>query len=286
MSSTVSTAGASRVYVPPTARWRLTPRSGLAVLGAEVRKGLTTQLAHPIAHLVMVAFTATVYLGLQYVMGQGQIQRDLVPQTLIGISGYWLLQFASMVMVADLVSEKRGGTFAAAQMAPAPMWLVMGGRLITASIMGVVVAVVATLVPMLVMGVTIPLRWAALVPYALVLVNVLAFTFMLAAFALSSPMIGVLQTMLTSMVILMNGAVLPLSFFPDWLAVVARLLPTTIGVEATTKVLFQDKSLSDIWSDGTLPWLIAYTAALALLGWWIFVRNHRKALAEGRLGQY
>jgi ABC-2 type transport system permease protein len=139
---------------------------------------------------------------------------------------------------------------------------------------------------MLVTGTTIPLKWAALVPYSMVLVNVLAFTFMLAAFALSSPMVGVLQSLLTSMVILLNGAVMPLSLFPTWLAVVARLLPTTMGVEATAKVLFKDESLGDIWSDGTLPWLIAYTVALALLGWYVFVRNHRKALRDGRLGRY
>jgi ABC-2 type transport system permease protein len=268
------------------ARWRLTPRSGISVLRAEVGKGLTIQLAHPIAHIVTLFFTATVYLGMQYVIGQGTIQRDLLPQTLVGVSGYLLLQFASMVMVADLVEEKRGGTFAQTRLTPAPLWLIMIGRLITASVMGVVVAVVATLVPMLVTGTTIPLKWAALVPYTLVIVNVLAFTFLLAAFALSSPVVGVLQSLLTSMVILLNGAVMPLSLFPAWLAVVARLLPTTMGVEATAKVLFKDASLGDLWSDGTLPWLIAYTIALALLGWYVFVRNHRRALRDGRFGQY
>jgi ABC-2 type transport system permease protein len=284
MTSAVTAPGALGTQVK--SGWRLTPRTGVSVLRAEVGKGLTTQLAHPIAHIVTLVFTATVYLGLQYVIGQGTIQHDLLPQTLVGISGYWLLQFASMVMVADLVEEKRGGTFAQTQLTPAPLWLIMTGRLITASVMGVVVAVVATLVPMLVTGTTIPLKWAALVPYSMVLINVLAFTFMLAAFALSSPMIGMLQSLLTSMVILLGGAVMPLSLFPTWLAVVARLLPTTMGVEATAKVLFKDESLGDIWSDGTLPWLIAYTVALALLGWYVFVRNHRKALRDGRLGQY
>ena len=278
------TTTAPRAYL--RTRWRLTPRTGISVLRAEVGKGLTIQLAHPIAHVVTLIFTTTVYLGMQYVIGQGTIRHDLLPPTLVGVSGYLLLQFASVVMVADLVEEKRGGTFAQTQLTPAPPWLIMIGRLITASVMGVVVAVVATLVPMLVTGTTIPLRWAALVPYTLVIVNVLAFTFVLAAFALSSPMIGVLQSLLTSMVILLNGAVMPLSLFPAWLAVVARLLPTTMGVEATSKVLFKDESLGGIWSDGTLPWLIAYTAALALLGWYVFVRNHRRALRDGRLGQY
>jgi ABC-2 type transport system permease protein len=278
----------STVPAPPAyvARRWLTPRTGISVLRAEVVKGLTAQLAHPVAHLVTLVFTATVYLGLQYVIGQGTIQHDLLPRTLVGISGYWMLQFASMVMVADLVEEKRGGTFAQTHLTPAPLWLIMLGRLVTASVMGVAVAVVATLVPMLVTGTTIPLRWTALVPYALVVLNVLAFTFLLAAFALSSPMIGVLQSLLTSMVMLLGGAVMPLSLFPAWLAVVARLLPTALGVEATAKVLFQDASLGDIWSDGTLPWLIAYTVALALLGWYVFVRNHRRALRDGRLGQY
>lgn len=276
------------VPAPPAyvARRWLTPRTGISVLRAEVGKGLTMQLAHPIAHVMTLVFTATVYLGLQYVIGQGTIQRDLLPPALLGISGYWLLQFASMVMVADLVEEKRGGTFAQTRLTPAPLWLIMIGRLVTASVMGVVVAVVATLAPMLVTGTTIPLKWTALVPYTLVVLNVLAFTFMLAAFALSSPMVGVLQSLVTSMVILLNGAVMPLSLFPDWLAVIARLLPTTLGVEATAKVLFEDESLGDIWSDGTLPWLIAYTVALALLGWYVFVRNHRRALRDGRLGQY
>jgi ABC-2 type transport system permease protein len=51
-------------------------------------------------------------------------------------------------------------------------------------------------------------------------------------------------------------------------------------------VLFQDKSLADIWSDGTLPWLLVYTAALILAGCALFVRNHRRALRDGKLGQY
>lgn len=248
----------------------------LNALGAEVGKGLRVQLAHPIGHVVTLLISTTMFLGLQFVMGQGELRRDLLPQTLVGIACYWFLQYAGMVMVADLIEERRSGTYDQTRMSPAPAWLPMVGRLLTASVFGLGVAAVAALVPMLVAGIVVPLTWAAVVPLALVVANVLAFTFLLAAVALVSPMIGALQSLFTSLVLLLNGSFLPLALYPDWLAAVARFLATTLGVEASTKVLFEGASLAEIWADGTLPWLIVYTLALTAASAAIFARNHRK----------
>ncbi|WP_440102716.1 ABC transporter permease [Streptosporangium sp. H16] len=252
----------------------------LDVLGAEIGKGLRVQLAHPIGHVITLLISTMMYLGLQFVLGQGQLRQDLLPQTLVAIGGYWFLQYAALVMVADLIEEKRAGTFAQAQMSTAPPWLPMLGRLVTASVFGLAVAAVATLVPMLVAGVTIPARWAALLPAVLLGVNVLAFTFLLAALALVSPMIGALQSLFTSLVLLLNGSFLPLVFYPDWLAVLARVLPTTLGIEAITQTLFGGRSLSEVWSGGTLPWLLLHTFALVAVSGLLFVRNHRRTLRE------
>ncbi|MBC6462191.1 ABC transporter permease [Actinomadura sp. HBU206391] len=250
----------------------------LDVLGAEIGKGLRVQLSHPVGHIITLLMSTTMYLGLQFVLGQGQLRDDLLPQTLVAIGGYWFLQYAALVMVADLIEEKRAGTFAQTQMTPAPPWLPMLGRLITASVFGLTVAAVAALVPMLVAGITIPLRWAALLPALLLGVNVLAFTFLLAALALASPMIGALQALFTALVLLLNGSFLPLAFYPDWLAVLARLLPTTLGVEAITRTLFEGRTLGEIWTGGTLPLLIIHTLALTVVSGVLFVRNHRRAL--------
>ncbi|MFI0350398.1 ABC transporter permease [Actinomadura sp. 9N407] len=252
----------------------------LDVLGAEIGKGLRVQLAHPIGHIITLLISTVMYLGLQFVLGQGELRQDLLPQTLIAIGAYWFLQYAALVMVADLIEEKRTGTFAQAQMSPAPPWLPMLGRLVTASLFGLVVAAVAALVPMLVAGITVPLRWAAVLPALLLGINVLAFTFLLAAFALVSPMIGALQSLFAALVLLLNGSFLPLALYPEWLAVPARFLPTTLGIEAITQTLFEGRSLGDIWTSGTLPWLIVHTLALTAAGGLLFVRNHRRALRE------
>jgi len=260
--------------------------SPLAIVGAEVGKGLRVQLAHPLGHVITLVISMVMYLGLQFVMGQGELRQDLLPQTLVAIGGYWFLQYAGLVMVSDLIEEKRTGTFAQAQMSPVRPWLPMLGRLITASLFGLIVAAVASLVPALVAGIEVPLRWAAAVPYALLAANVLAFTFLLAALALASPMIGALQSLATSLVLLLNGSFMPPALYPDWLAFVARLLPTTLSIEATTDVLFRGRSLADITTDGTLLWSVAYTLALIAAAAALFVRNHRRAVRDGRLGQY
>ncbi|RVX41210.1 ABC-2 type transport system permease protein [Nonomuraea polychroma] len=248
------------------------------VLRAEIGKGLRVQLAHPAGHVITLLISTMMYLGLQFVLGQGELRQDLLPQTLVAIGGYWFLQYAGLVMVADLIEEKRAGTFTQSQMSPAPPWLLMLGRLITASVFGLAVAAVAALVPMLLAQIAIPLRWAALLPAALLVVNALAFTFLLAALALVSPMIGALQSLFTSLVLLLNGSFLPLNLYPDWLAAAARLLPTTLGIEALTQTLFEGRTLAEVWTGGALPWLLAHTLVLTAVAGLLFVRNHRRAL--------
>ncbi len=252
----------------------------LDVMRAEVGKGLRVQLAHPVGHVITLLISTMMYLGLQCVLGQGELHQDLLPQTLVAIGGYWFLQYAALVMVADLIEEKRAGTFAQAQMTTAPPWLPMLGRLITASVFGLAVAAVAALVPMLVAGITIPLRWAALLPALLLGVNVLAFTFLLASLALVSPMIGALQSLFTSLVLLLNGSFLPKALYPDWLAPIPRVMPTTLSIDAITQTLFEGRTVAEIWTGGTLPWLIVHTLALTVAGGLLFVRNHRRALQE------
>lgn len=261
-------------------------RNGAAVLAAEVRKGLANQLAHPLGHIVTLAVSVMMYLGLQYIMGQGALRDDLLPATLIAIGAYWFLQYSGQIMVADLIEEKRSGTFAAALMSPAPHWVAMIGRLATAAVFALPVAMLASLVPALVAGIDIPWRWNALVPYLLLAANILAFTFLMAAIAIRSPMIGALHSLLTSLVLMLNGAFMPLSLYPEWMAAAARLLPTTLAIESISQTLFDGASLAAVWGDGTLPLLIAHTAVLAALGACLFRRNLRLAIAEGRVGQY
>ncbi len=264
--------------------WRATPAVVLAVIGNEIRKGLLILRAHPASLALGITASVFLYLGMQFIIGQGQLPRDLLPLTLIGFSAFMFLWIASLAMVADLLEEMRTGTLAQTHLSPVSPALLLLGRLGTASVQGILVAAVSAAVPMIVADIPIPARWEALLPFALTLVNGLAFTLLFAGVALTNPFIGEIHHLVTGLIGVLNGAYLPVALFPDWLEPVARLLPTTLGIEATLKVLFEHRSLGDLWADGSLPWLLIYTLALTLAGWWVYRRNQRQLMRNGTLG--
>lgn len=264
--------------------WRVTPTVILNVLGSEVHKGLLILRAHPASIVLGVVTSIFFYLGIQYVIGEGRLPRDLLPATLVGFSAYIFLWIASLAMVADLVEEMHTGTLAQTHLSPVSPSLLLLGRLGTASVQGILVTALAAAVPLVVADIPIPARWEALLPFGLTLMNGLAFTLLFAGIALTNPFIGETHHLVTGLIGMLNGAYLPVVLFPEWLASVARLLPTTLGIEATLKVLFEQRSLADLWADGSLPWLLAYTLALTVAGWWVYRRNQRQAMREGTLG--
>ncbi len=264
--------------------WRATPAVVLTVIGNEIRKGLLILWAHPASIVLAVATAMLIYLGVQFIIGQGQLPGDLLPPTLVAFTAYMFLWTASLAMVADLVEEMRTGTLGQTHLSPVSPSLLILGRLATASVQGVLVAASAAAVPLVVADIPIPTRWEAMLPFTLTLVNGLAFTLLFAGIALAEPFIGEVHHLVTGLIGMLNGSYLPVVLFPDWLEPIVRLLPTTLGIEATLKVLFQQHSLGDLWADGSLPWLIAYTLALTAAGWLVFVRNQRTAMRDGRLG--
>src|SRR6266851_4183795 len=94
-----------------------------------------------------------------------------------------------------------------------------------------------------------------------------------------------------------GGRVVPALFAPTLLAfgfytllyivtlkLLADLMPTTLGVQVTRKLLLQGGSLASAWSDQTLVWLLLHSFALLILGAVAYELTIRRALREGRLG--
>lgn len=264
--------------------WHATPAVILTVIANEIRKGLLTLRARPASIALDVILSLVFYLGVQFIIGEGRLQRDLLPPTLVAFSAYMFLSIASLTMVDDLVEEMRTGTLAQTHLSPVAPSLLLLGRLGTASVQGIFVTAFATAVPLVVADISIPVRWEALLPFTLTLMHGLAFTVLFAGIALMDPFIGEVHHLIVSLIVMLNGSFLPTVLFPDSLEVIARLLPTTLGIEATLKVLFEQQSLGYLWADGSLPWLLIYTLALTVVGWWVYKHNRWQAMRDGTLG--
>src|SRR6266581_3398627 len=186
--------------------------------------------------------------------------------------GLWLLWGHRTVVLLEIL------TFVA--FSPSALLV---GRLLAVFLEGVLIAVVIGVGMSSLLGISIPLRLAGLLPAALTLIDIAGFALLLGGLALALPQIGAIAHLFSGLIFLLNGAFFPLEWFPTWVQTLARFFPTTLGVEAMRKVVLQGQSLSSVWADGTLPWLIIHTAGLAVLGWLVFLLNDRRAMRHGTL---
>jgi ABC-2 type transport system permease protein len=119
-----------------------------------------------------------------------------------------------------------------------PYWT---SKLLIPMILGIVPAVLSSLVIFWISGiedVTALLRVLTLIPIAALVGALIGITAAITSFAFSDPYM--VSNVLNSVIMITAGVVLPLQFYPTWLAWIARFLPFTALVEAV-------RSTGPIW---------------------------------------
>jgi ABC-type polysaccharide/polyol phosphate export permease len=253
-----------------------------AVLG-ETQKSLWLLWRHRSVVLLEIVTLVAFYPFLQFIIGNGTINRALVPPTLLAFLAYPILFIAMLKLVRDLLEEVNGGTFEQMHLSPFSPTFLLVGRLGALLLEGVLIAVVVGVGMTWMLGVSIPLRVAGVLPAALTVIDIAGFALLIGGLALVLPQIGAIAHLFSGLIILLNGTFIPLEWYPGWVQTLARFLPTTLGIEAMHKVLLEGQSLSSVWADGTLPWLLIHTLGLSALGWLVFLLNDRRVMRQGML---
>jgi len=249
----------------------------------ETQKGLWLLWGHRSVVLLEIITMVAFYPFLQFIIGNGTIERALVLPTLLAFLAFPLLYIATLKLVGDLLEEVNSGTFEQTHLSPFSPAFLLVGRLLASVLEGVVIAVVIGVVMTWMLGVSIPLRVAGVLPAALTVIDIVGFALLIGGLTLSLPQIGTIAHLFNGLIFLLNGTFIPLEWYPGWVQTLARFLPTTLGILVTRKVVLEGQSLLAVWADGTLPWLIIYTALLAVLGWLVFLLNDRRAMQRGAL---
>lgn len=250
----------------------------------ETSKGLLVLWANRGTLVPELAVLAVFYLFIQFFIGGGRLVQALYATSLLGFCFYALTYVVTLKMVAGTLEEMNSGTLEQAHLSPLPSWALALGRLSAATVEAMtVVAVVGVL---LVAALRIEFHYSvdALVPVTLTLIDVAGFGLILGALAIRVTSIGAVLHVLQGVVLVLNGAFVPVSVYPSWLQLAARLLPTTLGVEVSRRILLLGGSLSSTWSDGSLLWLSAHALAMLGVGVVAYQLSIRQALRDGRLG--
>ena len=129
--------------------------------------------------------------------------------------------------------------------------------------------------------VNLPLRAPALLPAALTVLDIVGWALLIGGLSLRVPQIGALAHVSTGLIFALSGLLIPVNLYPGWVQVIARVLPTTLGIEALRKTMLAGQSLGAIWTAGTLPLLAVHAVGLAVLGWIIFLVNDRHIKQHG-----
>src|SRR5215471_1875901 len=180
----------------------------------ETQKGLWLLWGHRTIVFLEIISMVAFYPFLQFVIGNGTINRALVPPTLLAFLTVPILYIAILKLVGDLLEEVNSGTFEQMHLSPFSPPSLLVGRLVASVIEGVLIAVVVGVVMTWWLRVSIPLRVAGLLPAALTVIDIVGFALLIGGLALILPQIGAITHLFSGLILLLNGTFIPLELYP------------------------------------------------------------------------
>jgi len=233
--------------------------------------------------LLMLGF---IFVGIGFFMGNGELEPDRLAVALVGYLTWFYAIIVLNGMANGLAEEAQSGTLEQLYMSPTPAAMLLVGRVASTLITSTVMVAIVGLGLMALLRITMPLGWQWLPVFGLTLLGLLGMGYAAAGATIVFKRTGSLTNMLTNMMLFLNGSLLPVDRLPEWLEVIAKGLPTTLGIIAMRRVIFDGESLANLWSDGTLLLLAAHSGLFVALGWVGFRYAQGVAKRKGLLGQY
>ncbi|MCI0440149.1 MAG: ABC transporter permease [Chloroflexi bacterium] len=260
----------------------------LAVMAtlSETRKGLLLQWSYKFNTLMMLGRLSLFFVLISLIIGGGALERERLSETLLGFIIWFYAAIAISNMSYSLTEESQAGTLEQMYMTPAPTGIVILGRafasLATASSMIVLVVVGLTLA----LGIRIPIRWEGLPVFALTMMALFGLGFIIAGVTLLFKQVNQFGNLVENLLMYLSGALLPVHNLPELLETFSKILPTTHGIIALREVLLDGRSLGDVWSTGSLGWLLVTSGGYLIIGFALFKLFERQAKNRAMLGQY
>src|SRR5258706_2292702 len=150
--------------LPPTGEARLGIRAIATALGNEIAKGLIDLWRGKIASLLELILFGLFFLAITFALGRGAFHPEQVAPLLLVFIGYIFFHMQTNRLFWGLLGEMQSGTLEQMYISPLPSWLLTIGLQVASVVEAAISAIVLALLINLVVSVTIPLQWAALLP--------------------------------------------------------------------------------------------------------------------------
>jgi ABC-type polysaccharide/polyol phosphate export permease len=252
----------------------------------EIEKGLIDLWRGKIASFLELILFGLFFLAITFALGRGAFHQEQGASLLIGFVGYIFFHMQTNRLFWGLLGEMQSGTLEQMYLSPLPSWLLTIGLEVASVVEATLSALLLYLFVNLVVRVSIPWQWAAVLPLVMLVVGSVGYSLILGGLTLRFKRLEILKELFQIVVLIFGGVLVPLERMPGWMATIARFLPLTPGVEVLRKTLLEGVSLQTLANDGTLWRLVGSAAAYLVLGIVIFRWCERIAKRKGTLGQY
>lgn len=281
MSDIAIPASAVRA-APGSQRARIT----LIALFSETWKGVLIMWSYKFSLLTSLVSLSMIFLGINFFMGDGRLDPATMRSSLLGYLIWFYAITAIETMSWNLRDEMQCGQLEQLYMSPAAAQVLILGRSLSTFVVATCQVAIISAAMLALFGVAVPFSATALPVLALTMAGLFGFGYMLAGATLVYKQTGPLSNILTNALLFLNGAILPVDRLPDWLQTIARLLPSTQGIDVMRRIALGGETLAAVWTDGSLIWLIVHSTVFFIAGWLVYRWCERIAKRKGSLGQY
>jgi ABC-2 type transport system permease protein len=258
----------------------------LLALRAEMHKGFWLLWQYRYNSLAELITMGIMFVGVSFLLGRGQMNSAEVSSILLGYLVWFFSLAAISNMSFNLMEEARAGTLEQMFMSPVPVGIIVLGRVFAMMLTAVLQVAIVGIGIMLVLRLEIPMRWQGIPIFLITITGLLGFGFFIGGLTLIYKQVWSIANMIQNTLIFLTGALVPVSFFPDWLEFLSKLLPSTQGIIVLRRVVLEQQTLLSAWQDGSLFLLILNSAIYFIGGWLFFMLCENQAKKQGTLGQY
>jgi ABC-2 type transport system permease protein len=248
----------------------------------EAAKGLQLLWRRRATLVISTATASLMYFTIQFFVGGGRLNHAVLAATLPALVAFALASTVALQGAGGIAEEVNAGTMEQAQLSPARPGALVLGRLGALAVEGLIPAAVLAAIFWPAFGLHYTVRPDVLVPLSLTIADAMAYGLLMVALTLAVSSIGAVTHVFNMLIMFFGGMFVPFSAFPHGIGILAKFVPTTLGVLALRGSL-AGQGLGAAWANGTLPWLLVHVAALGVLGWTAYLRTIRRARREGGL---
>ena len=226
------------------------------------------------------------FLWLIVLANSGSLAPEQIAPSLVGYIIWAYSDYAIYDFTWNILQEAQKGVLEQMFITPFSFGSVLMARVLSNMVVATIEIGVAALVIMLFWGIPFPLTWGSIPIIIITMIGLYSFALILGGLTLVFKQIQSFATLISWIILYLNGSVASIDKFPVWLQKIAYWLPTTEGIQALQKLVLKQATLHSLWQSGSLTFLILHSVLMLILGTVIFRWSERKARQQGGLGHY